>query len=513
MGAAGPVLSGVNRLGLAWTSHHADRNRPVARPRLPASAARDGARRPSGAGRRQLPRGIDGAAPAADGRRRHAAGARRRAQRAADRRFRARAADQHAGRGRSGRRPPDRARHAAPGRPRGARQAAHRRARALRVLRAGAFGLRRHRHLRARFLRQPHPAQRRRAANPRRVMSSTRIDPLAVRRLGKSPLSVTQLGVGTAPLGDLYQRVPEPDARGMLEAGYDLGLRLFDTAPLYGSGLAEHRTGGLLRQKPRDGLVVSTKVGRWYRPAPGGANRGNWAGGLEFNAVLDYSYDGAMRSFEQSLLRLGLPRVDVLLIHDVDVHTHRTRELCDRYFDQAMAGAYRALEELRRNGDVKAIGVGVNEADMCARFARAGDFDCMLLAGRYTLLEQGALEEFLPLCEQKNIGVLAGGTFNSGILASYPRSGARYNYSAAPPQVVERVGKIAEVCAAHGVSLAAAAIQFPLAHPKVSSVVIGAVSRAEIQQNFELMRTPIPPALWTDLKGAGLLSNEAPVPR
>ena len=343
-------------------------------------------------------------------------------------------------------------------------------------------------------------------------MSSTRIDPLAVRRLGKSPLSVTQLGVGTAPLGDLYQRVPENDARGMLEAGYDLGLRLFDTAPLYGSGLAEHRTGGVLRQKPREGLVVSTKVGRWYRPAPGGANRGNWAGGLEFNAVQDYSYDGAMRSFEQSLLRLGLSRVDVLLIHDVDVHTHGSREACDRCFDQAMEGAYRALIELRQSGDVSAIGVGVNESDMCARFARAGDFDCMLLAGRYTLLEQGALDEFLPLCEAKNIGVLAGGTFNSGILASGPRAGSKYNYADAPAPVRERVARLGEVCRAHGVPLAAAAIQFPLGHPKVSSVVIGAISAREIQQNFELMNHPIPSALWADLRREGLLREDAPVP-
>jgi D-threo-aldose 1-dehydrogenase len=343
-------------------------------------------------------------------------------------------------------------------------------------------------------------------------MSSTRIDPLAVRRLGKSPLSVTQLGVGTAPLGDLYQRVPETDARSMLEAGHDLGLRLFDTAPLYGSGLAEHRTGGVLRQKPRDELVVSTKVGRWYRPAPGGANRGNWAGGLEFNAVLDYSYDGAMRSFEQSLLRLGLSRIDVLLIHDVDVHTHGSREACDRCFDQAMDGAYRALLELRQSGDVAAIGVGVNESDMCARFARAGDFDCMLLAGRYTLLEQGALDEFLPLCEAKNIGVLAGGTFNSGILASGPRQGSKYNYAEAPAPVRERVARLGEVCRAHGVPLAAAAIQFPLGHPKVSSVVIGAISAGEIQQNFELMSQPIPSALWADLRSEGLVRSDAPVP-
>jgi D-threo-aldose 1-dehydrogenase len=343
-------------------------------------------------------------------------------------------------------------------------------------------------------------------------MSQPRLDPLAVRQLGKSPLLVTQLGVGTAPLGDLYQRVPEADARDVLSTGYDLGLRLFDTAPLYGSGLAEHRTGGLLRQKPREGLVVSTKVGRWYQPAPGGANRGNWAGGLEFNEVLDYSYDGAMRSFEQSLLRLGLSRVDVLLIHDVDVHTHGSRQACDRRFDEAMEGAYRALIELRQSGDVSAIGVGVNEADMCARFARAGDFDCMLLAGRYTLLEQGALDEFLPLCEAKNIGVLAGGTFNSGILASGPRAGSKYNYAEAPAAVRERVTRLGEICRAHGVPLAAAAIQFPLGHPKVASVVIGAISAQEIRENFELMAHSIPSELWSDLRSAGLLRADAPVP-
>ncbi|MEY2931274.1 MAG: hypothetical protein RL033_2023 [Pseudomonadota bacterium] len=337
--------------------------------------------------------------------------------------------------------------------------------------------------------------------------------PLTQRKLGSSPLHVTALGVGTAPLGDLYQRVPEGDAEDMLRSGYELGLRLFDTAPLYGSGLAEHRTGHELRQRPRDGFVLSSKVGRHYKAAPGHADRGNWAGGLEFNEVLDYSYDGAMRSFEQSLLRLGLARIDVLLIHDVDVHTHKSRQEADRRFDQAMEGSYRALLELRRNGDVKAIGVGVNEADMCARFARDGDFDCMLLAGRYTLLEQGALDEFLPLCEQKDIGVLAGGVYNSGILASGPKQGAKYNYADAPEGVRERVTKLDEVCRAYGVPLAAAAIQFPLAHPKVSSVVIGAVSAAEIRQNFELMSQPIPAALWRDLKAQGLMRADAPVPR
>jgi D-threo-aldose 1-dehydrogenase len=343
-------------------------------------------------------------------------------------------------------------------------------------------------------------------------MISTQIDPLAKRKLGSAALHVTSLGVGTAPIGDLYQRIPEDEARGMLELGFDLGLNLFDTSPLYGGGLAEHRTGGVLRPRPRESFVLSTKVGRWYRPAPGRANRGNWAGGLEFDAVLDYSYDGAMRSFEQSLLRLGLGRVDVLLIHDVDVHTHGSREAADRRFDEAMEGAYRALLELRKSGDVQAIGVGVNEADMCARFARAGDFDCMLLAGRYTLLEQGALDEFLPLCEAKDIGVMAGGTFNSGILASGPKPGAKYNYSEAPAAVRERVAQIDAVCRAHDVPLAAAAIQFPLGHPKVASVVIGAISPEEIRKNYDLMKLPIPAGLWSDLKSQGLLREDAPVP-
>lgn len=343
-------------------------------------------------------------------------------------------------------------------------------------------------------------------------MTPKQIDPLAKRKLGSAPLHVTSLGAGTAPIGDLYQRVPDEDARAMLELSYELGLDLFDTSPLYGSGLAEHRTGGVLRQKPRDSFVLCSKVGRWYKPAPGRANRGNWAGGLEFDAVLDYSYDGAMRSFEQSLLRLGLGRLDVLLIHDVDVHTHGTREAADRRFDEAMEGAYRALVELRRNGDVKAIGVGVNESDMCARFARDGDFDCMLLAGRYTLLEQGALDEFLPLCEAKDIGVMAGGTFNSGILASGAKPGAKYNYSEAPASVKQRVTQLDAVCRAHRVPLAAAAIQFPLGHPKVSSVVIGAISPAEIRENYELMKTPIPAALWSDLRSQGLLRKDAPLP-
>src|SRR5215471_2051493 len=263
------------------------------------------------------------------------------------------------------------------------------------------------------------------------------MDPLRRRKLGSSSLEVTQLGLGTAPLGDLFQRLDETRAVDTVAAGLEAGLNLFDTAPLYGRGLAEHRVGQALRG--RDDFVLSTKVGRWYRAAGSDLTRDRWAGGLAFNPVLDYSYEGAMRSYEQSLLRTGLGRIDVLLIHDVDRFTHGTQELVDRYFDEAMNGAYRALDELRRNGDIKAVGVGINESEMCVRFARAGRFDCMLLAGRYTLLEQGALDELLPLCEKLGIGVMAGGTFNSGILASGPVSGAKYNYADAPPSVMDRV--------------------------------------------------------------------------
>lgn len=345
-------------------------------------------------------------------------------------------------------------------------------------------------------------------------MRAATLDPCTRRPLGRTRLEVTRLGVGTAPLGDLYEVLDERQAAGMLETSWELGLRLYDTAPLYGGGLAEHRTGAVLRQMPRNQFVLSSKVGRWYRPPQAGrqANRGNWAGGLEFDASFDYSYEGAMRSFEQSTLRLGISRLDMLLIHDVDVHTHGTREACDRRFDEAMEGAYRALVELRKNRDIEAIGVGVNEADMCARFARAGDFDCMLLAGRYTLLDQSALDEFLPLCEQKGIAMLAAGAFNSGVLASGPKVGGKFNYSDAPRAVLDQVAKLDSVCRAHGVPLAAAAIQFPLGHPSVASVVVGAIDETEIRQDAQLMATPIPSALWDQLRSEGLLRKEAPVP-
>ena len=341
----------------------------------------------------------------------------------------------------------------------------------------------------------------------------TTATPTDRRKLGSSPLTVTQMGFGSAPLGDLFARLDEDAALGAVAAAYDAGFTLFDTSPYYGYGLAEHRVGHVLRRKPRNSYVLSTKVGRvMNRAKPESIDRGRFQGGLDFQGVFDYSYDGAMRSFEQSLMRLGVGRLDVMLIHDADVWTHKTPEAADRVFRQAMEGAYVALDELRRNGDIGAIGCGLNEADTCARFARAGDFDCMLLAGRYSLLEQGALDDLLPLCVEKDIGIMLGGTFNSGILATGARPGAKYNYVDAPPDVLHRVARIEKVCAAHGVPLAAAAMRFPLGHPKISSIVLGAVKAEEVRRNVETFDTAIPSGLWDDLKREGLLRQDAPVP-
>jgi D-threo-aldose 1-dehydrogenase len=221
--------------------------------------------------------------------------------------------------------------------------------------------------------------------------------------------------------------------------------------------------------------------------------------------TFDYTYDGIMRSFEQSCQRLAMHRIDVVLIHDVDVTHHG--ESVDEVFKTVMDSGYRALEDLRGGGEIRAIGVGVNEADMCARFARAGDFDCMLLAGRYTLYEQGALDEFLPLAEEKDIGIIVG-----GILATGPGSAARYNYGPAPDEVKATVQRIEAVCRRHDVPLAAAAIQFALGHPSVSTVCIGMEETEQIDDNIALMRQPISAALWQELKDEKLLRAEAPVP-
>ncbi|WP_336811778.1 aldo/keto reductase [Bosea sp. MMO-172] len=318
------------------------------------------------------------------------------------------------------------------------------------------------------------------------------------------------IGFGGAPLGDLYGHLDEVTAQDTVRTALAADINLVDTSPLYGHGLSEHRIGAALRSVPRDSVIISTKVGRWMQAgAPKGDGSG-YAGGLPHPAVIDYSYDGAMRSFEQSLLRLGTDHIDILLIHDVDVWTHGER--MEQRFAEAMDGAYRALEKLRASGAVKAVGVGVNEAEMCVRFARAGDFDVMMLAGRYSLLEQGALTEFLPLALEKKIAVMLAGVFNSGILATGAKPGAFYNYKPAPPEVLARVARIEAVCASHGVALPQAALAFCAAHPAVATIVLGAVTPQEVARNLDLVARPVPAALWRDLKAEGLLAEAAPVP-
>jgi len=338
--------------------------------------------------------------------------------------------------------------------------------------------------------------------------------PTDKRRIGDTALEVTVFGFGAAPIGGMRARITEAEASATIEAALRVGVNFFDTSPFYGYGRSELRLGAALRERPRDGLVVSTKIGRVMRPIrPGETIAGLRPNGLPFAPRFDYSYDGVMRSLEHSLLRLGLARVDILFIHDVDFWSLKDADLLEAHFAQAMEGGYRALDELRRAGVIGAIGCGLNDAGMCARFARAGDFDCMLLAGRYTLLEQTeALADFMPLAARKRIGVVIGGPFNSGILTGNITAESKYDYAAAPPAILARARRIEAICLDHGVPLAAAAIQFPLAHPAVVAVIPGALSPVEIEANAAHLARPIPPALWDALRAAALLDAAAPVP-
>lgn len=332
------------------------------------------------------------------------------------------------------------------------------------------------------------------------------------RKLGRTGIEVSALGFGGAPLGDIYEVLDDATAIATVEAAASGGVTLFDVAPLYGQGIAEHRFGTALRRRPAGSFVVSTKVGRLLVPAPAGRKRTTrYVGGLSFDVLNDYSYDAAMRSFEHSLTRLGLPRIDVLLIHDADAWTHGPVEGPKRY-REAMEGAYRALERLRSEGVIRGIGVGLNDSGYAVRYLQDGDFDCMLMAGRYSLIEQPALAEVLPLAERKRVGVMLGGVFNSGILATGPIAGARYNYTPAPPDILDKVRRIERVCASHGVTLPAAAMHFCLGHAAVASVVLGGVKPDEVRCNIAAMAATIPSGLWSDLKAERLLPPQVPVP-
>ena len=333
-------------------------------------------------------------------------------------------------------------------------------------------------------------------------------------RGGLGALRFTELGFGTAPIGGVYREVSDEDAHATMTRAWDLGVRYFDTAPLYGLGLSEIRLNRVLRGRVRDDFLVSSKVGRLMRPPEKGKTRegiGKWFGVPNRVGVYDYSYDGVMRSLEFTLERTGLDRIDILYVHDLDVWTHGSRAVMQGYRDQFMAGGYGALIAMRDQGVIRAIGGGINEWEQCQWLAERGDFDLFLLAGRYTLLEQEALVSFLPLCLARGIGIVIGGPYNSGILATGARPGAFYNYEVAPEPVMEKVRRIEAVCGGHGVRLVDAAFQFPLLHPAVVSVIPGGQGVGEVEANVRAAGAVIPAALWADLKAQGLMREEAPV--
>ncbi len=332
-------------------------------------------------------------------------------------------------------------------------------------------------------------------------------------RRGTRGLTFTELGMGTAPLANLYQAVSDEDAQAALEAAWDGGVRVFDTAPLYGLGLAETRLNRFLRGRRREDYVLSTKVGRLMRPcaAEDRTGIGKFIDVPNRAEVYDYTYDGILRSLEHSLERLGVDRIDLLFAHDLDIFNHGSWAAVEGKLGEFMHGGYRALSRLREEGMIAAFGAGLNEWPVSAWLMERGDFDIFLLAGRYTLLEQEALDGFMNPATERGIGVVIGGPYNSGILATGAREGAFYNYEPAPPVVMERVARIESVCARHDVRLVDAAFQFPLRHPAVVSIIPGGKNAGEVEANLRAARAEIPAALWQELKAEGLIAPDAPV--
>ena len=339
-------------------------------------------------------------------------------------------------------------------------------------------------------------------------------EPLAPRPLGSTGVQLTPSGYGSSGLGELFVRVSDGQAHETLEAAWDAGVRYFDTAPYYGHGLAEHRVGDFLRGVPRDEFVVSTKVGRLLRTPrdPGNPMREPWCGGLPFEHDFDYTYAGVRRSLEDSLQRLGLERVDLLLIHDLDVLHHDDDAGVTARLDELSGGGWQALTELKAAGVIQAIGAGVNLAPMMPRLLERFELDFFLVALPYTLLDQDVLDLEFPLCIERGIGVIVGAVYASGILATGAVPGATYAYEPATPEVMARVAAIERVAQRHGTALRAAALQFPLAHSAVASVVPGAITPAEALQNAEALRESVPATFWEELKADGLLRADAPVP-
>ncbi len=340
------------------------------------------------------------------------------------------------------------------------------------------------------------------------------MDPLAHRTLGRTDVQLTQLGFGTAGLGDLFSVLSEAEAQATVAAAWNAGLRYFDTAPWYGRGQSEHRLGRVLYPHPRSNYVVSTKVGRTLHAFHDAErfDRGMWAGGLPFEVRFDYSYDGIMRSFEDSLQRLGLPRIDLLVIHDLDLQYHTRSERVQALLHELYTGGWRALMQLKRSGLIRGIGAGINELGMIPRMLDLMELDFFLVALPYTLMEQRVLDDEFPRCAKEGVGIVIGGVFASGILATGAVAGAKHNYADAAPEALAKVARMEAVCRSHGVPLPAAALQFPLGHPAVASVIPGAITPGQVERNVGAFRHDIPGDLWAELKHEGLLRADAPTP-
>lgn len=335
-------------------------------------------------------------------------------------------------------------------------------------------------------------------------------------QLGRTALTISQFGVGGTAFGNIYSPIEDEQATATIDAAIAAGLNYFDTAPLYGFGLSETRLGQGLARYERNRVVISTKVGWRLEPlAASEENTSIFRDAPRYRQVMDYSRDNTLRSIEESLKRLQTDRIDILLMHDPDegITTNPGRDPYEvSHFVQAMQETYPVLDDLRRQGVVKAIGLGMNQWQMLWDFAQVGKFDCFLLAGRYTLLEQAPLQRFLPMCVEKGISIIIGGPFNSGILAVGARPDAYYNYLPAPTPILERVRQIEAVCARHGVALPAAALQFPLGHPAVAAIIPGARSAVELQTNLAYFRQEIPVDFWAELKQLKLIDPESPMP-
>ena len=328
------------------------------------------------------------------------------------------------------------------------------------------------------------------------------MNPLELKQIGSTDLRVTRLGLGGAPLGELFTPVGAQNAIDTVRRGYELGIRFFDTAPLYGRGKSERFYGEALRDFDRNSFVLSSKVGRVLNSNDSAADEDDIYVELPpYDVVFDFSRDGVLRSIEESLERLGLDRLDIALIHDPDDH-----------WEQAINEAYPALAELRSQGVVGAIGAGMNQWEMLARFAQEGDFDCFLLAGRYTLLDHSGLEVMLPLCERKQVSIILGGPYNSGVLASDLGPETTYFYRRTPPEVLETARRIKAVCDRHEAPLKAAALQFGLAHPAVAATIPGPRTPEEVEENIDMAGLEIPTDLWAELRAEGLIPTDAPTP-